>query len=111
MSRATVADFRAAYSEFVDTADETVERYLEESTIYVGPNWGDDEARGNMLYTAHVLTDAGQSAALSRTTSISSGSHKTTFSAVDGLGLSSTRYGVAFMALQSRYTGHFIAAV
>lgn len=118
MAAATLASFRAAYPSFTATDDADVVRYLEAAAVlYVGPHWGDNEARGGHLYAAHRATLATEAAAGDTgqvIKSIGSGSHKIEFQNTapdDGTGWDATDYGEMFAVLLARYSRWTVRAI
>lgn len=113
MPAATLEDFKTAYPEFEDENEVFLTRYLNDAAIYVGDNWGEHQAQGQMYYAAHVATVNKREADGALVSSIGSGSHKVSFdlSASSGVDFSSSRYGRLYLALRNRLFGHYVAAV
>ena len=110
MAQASLADFLARFPEFACVDYTKVNTVLAESALYADENWGEAEALGSMLYTAHslALQGLGSDAASAAShafgiKSRSSGSHKIEYNHGSGEGgFTSTPYGQQFADLRAR---------
>ncbi len=108
MAQPSLNGFLARFPEFGCVDHGLIISVMAEAPLYVDSSWGEAEELGAMLYVAHSLTLQGQGdiaaaqSFKSSVTSITSGSHKVTYTDSRGamVGFESTSYGQRFEALR-----------
>ena len=111
MAQPSLSTFLARFPEFACVEHSLIIAVLAEAPIFVDLRWGEYEALGAMLYTAHTLTMQGQGSTpharkikTSGVTQVTSGSHKVQYSDNAGamVGYEATPYGERFERLANR---------
>lgn len=115
MPNPTPAEFKARYTWAAAIPDATVQAYIDDAAMDLGPEecWGDAWARAVMLLTAHRLTldglnptNQGASLAASGMQSVRSGTLSLSVSdSASAGGYGATVYGSELLALGRRYRG------
>ena len=119
MAQASLAGFLARFAEFTCVDYTKINTVLAESSLFTDESWGEAEALGSMLYTAHSLAlqglGSGAASAASHNIGVksrSSGSHKIEYDHSAGAGASgflTTPYGQQFADLRARVSPGILA--
>ncbi len=120
MAQPSLSTFLARFPEFACVEHSLIISVLAEAPLFVDLKWGEYEALGAMLYTAHELTMQGQGSSPAArkikskgVTAVTSGSHKVQYADDAGamVGFEATPFGERFEGLANRIGAKLVSVI